>query len=182
MHSAQALLSAGPFQRLLFELGGWIENGEWLARKLGAEDDQPLAPFADRVLSRRQRKMRQHESLAEMPDTTRHRLRIDAKKLRYAGEFFASLFRDKASVKHRQAFSRALERLQDSLGELNDMVVVAAGRNALFENLEPITAARLKAQFEALLKVRSKSHRKLLKQAQRSLTNVADASAWWKTS
>lgn len=180
MQSAQALLAAGPFQRLLFELAGWIENGEWRARKEDTGGGQPLTPFAGRVLSRWRRKLRLRDSLAKMPDTTRHRLRIDAKKLRYAGEFFASLFRDKASVKHRQAFAKTLERLQDSLGELNDMVVATAGRNALFEGLEPITAARLAAQFESLLDARGKSHPKLLKAAERSLTRVADVPAWWK--
>ena len=180
MQSAQALLAAGPFQRLLFELAGWIENGEWLARNGETGGDQPLVPFAARVLSRRRRKLRRHDSLANMPDTTRHRLRIDAKKLRYAGEFFTSLFRDKASVKHRQAFAKTLERLQDSLGELNDLAVASSGRKALFEGLEPITAARLAAQFGGLLDVRVKSHRKLLKAAQRSVTKVADAPTWWK--
>ena len=33
VQSAQALLAAIPFQRLLLKLAGWIENGEWLARK-----------------------------------------------------------------------------------------------------------------------------------------------------
>jgi CHAD domain-containing protein len=180
MQSAQALLGAGPFQRLLFELAGWIEDGEWLARKGETGGDQPLAPFATRVLSRRRRKLRRHDGLANMLDTTRHRLRIDTKKLRYAGEFFTSLFRDKASVKHRQAFAKTLERLQDSLGELNDMVVAAAGRTVLFEDLKPITAARLEAQFESHLDSPGKSQRKLLNAAEQSLTKVADAPAWWK--
>lgn len=180
MQSAQALLAAGSFQRLLFELAGWIESGEWLARKGDTEGNRPLAPFAARVLSQWRRKLRRHDSLADMPDTARHHLRIDAKKLRYAGEFFASLYRDKASAKHRQAFAKTLERLQDSLGELNDMAVAAASPNALFEGLEPVTAARLGAQFESLLDARSKSHRKLLKAAERSLTKVADVPVWWK--
>ena len=180
MQSAQAMLAAGSFQHLLFELAGWIEAGEWLARMGEMGGAQPLAPFASRVLSRRRRKLRLRSDLTDMPETIRHSLRIDAKKLRYAGEFFASLFRDKGSVRHRQTFIRTLEQLQDSLGELNDMAVADAGRHALFDGLEPITAARLEAQFESLIDTQGKSHRKLLKAAERSLTKIVDAPAWWK--
>ena len=77
---------------------------------------------------------------------------------------------------------KALARLQDSLGELNDMIVAAMGRNALFEDLEPITAARLAAQLEEHLADQGKSRRKLLKVADRSLAQVTGVSAWWKAS
>ena len=180
MQSAQALLAAGSFQRLLFEIAGWIEDGERHARKGDTGGNQPLASFAARVLSRLRRKLRVRDSLADMPDAAQHRLRIDAKKLRYAGEFFAPLFLDKASVKHRRAFARTLERLQNSLGELNDLAVASSGRKALFEGLEPITAARLAAQFDSLLDVRGNSRRKLVKAAERSMTKVANVPAWWK--
>lgn len=180
MQSAQALLAAGSFQRLLFELAGWIEDGEWLARKEDTGGNQPLTSFAARMLSRLRRKLRVRDGLADMPDTAQHRLRINAKKLRYAGEFFSSLFLDRASVKHRQAFARTLEQLQNSLGELNDLAVASTVRIALFEGLEPITAARLAAQFDRLLDARVKSHRKLLKAAERAMTKVAGAPAWWK--
>ena len=179
--SAQTLLAAGPFQHLLFELAGWIENGEGLAHKGESGGGQPLAPFAARILSRRRRKLRRLcDSLAEMPDTARHRLRIDVKKLRYAAEFFASLYLGKATAKHRPAFAKAMGRLQDCLGELNDMAVAAQVRDALFEDLEPIAAARLSAQLEDLLDEQVKSRRKLLKTAQRWLTQVIGAPAWWK--
>jgi triphosphatase len=53
----------------------------------------------------------------------RHRLRIQAKKLRYAVEFFASLFVSKRAAKRRKQLLPALERLQDGLGDLNDIAV-----------------------------------------------------------
>jgi CHAD domain-containing protein len=53
----------------------------------------------------------------------RHKLRINAKKLRYAGEFFASLFPGGKSTKRRRVFAKALKRLQGSLGDLNDFAV-----------------------------------------------------------
>ena len=51
-----------------------------------------------------------------------HRLRISAKKLRYATEFFAPLFDEKAARDYRAA----LARLQDALGSYNDAVKMTA--------------------------------------------------------
>ena len=182
MRSVQALLAAGPFQRLLFELAGWIENGEWLARKEETRGDQPLAPFAAHMLSRRRRKLRRlRDQLAEMPDAARHRLRIDVKKLRYAAEFVTSLYRGRATAKHSRTFAKALGQLQDSLGEFNDIAVAAAGRNALFEELEPIAAAGLAAQLKSLIDEHVKSRRKLLKAAERSLVRIIGGPTWWKS-
>jgi CHAD domain len=48
-------------------------------------------------------------------------LRIQTKKLRYAIELFASLFGGKQVRKRRKRLLCALERLQDGLGELNDI-------------------------------------------------------------
>jgi len=53
------------------------------------------------------------------PDSEIHNLRIECKKLRYLLEFFASLFPEegmKVIIKH-------LKRLQDNLGEFNDLYV-----------------------------------------------------------
>jgi triphosphatase len=52
-----------------------------------------------------------------------HKLRIQAKKLRYATEFFSSLFTTKRAMKRRRQFLPALERVQDGLGDLNDIAV-----------------------------------------------------------
>ena len=115
-----------------------------------------------------------------MPDTDRHRLRVEAKKLRYAADFFVPLFRRKKAGKPRRGFFKALLQLQDSLGILNDLAVAAAGHDSLFADLESIAAARLSVRFNELLETQGKSQRKLLKAAERSLDRVVDAPAWWK--
>jgi CHAD domain-containing protein len=56
-----------------------------------------------------------------MDDAARHELRKDAKKLRYAAEFFAPLYPGKRC----RAYRKALARLQDVLGRLNDAAVAA---------------------------------------------------------
>lgn len=179
--SAQSLLAAEPFQRLLFALAAWIEAGDWLRRKGETGGDQPLLPFAARILSRRRRRLqRVHDRLADLPDADRHRVRIQAKKLRYAAAFFASLFPDRAASRHQPAVSKALGRLQDTLGELNDMAVAAARRDELFADLDAITAARQSAQLDGLLAAQGISRRKLLKMAEKSLAEIVGAPAWWK--
>ena len=51
----------------------------------------------------------------------RHKLRIRAKRLRYATEFFAGTFPREASAKRRQESLAALKDVQDALGGLNDL-------------------------------------------------------------
>jgi triphosphatase len=53
----------------------------------------------------------------------RHKLRIQAKKLRYAAEFFTPAFPRKKSMRRRKDFVASLQQLQDALGELNDIAV-----------------------------------------------------------
>jgi CHAD domain-containing protein len=49
-----------------------------------------------------------------------HRLRIEIKKLRYAAEFFSSLYERRAV----RSYTAALAELQDLLGTLNDAATV----------------------------------------------------------
>jgi CHAD domain-containing protein len=78
---------------------------------------QPAEQFAAQMLRKRRKKVKalgaQH---AELPIESLHELRIRAKKLRYAAEFFRPLF----SRKDTRRFIAALSRLQDCLGALND--------------------------------------------------------------
>jgi inorganic triphosphatase YgiF len=181
MQAAQVLLASPPFQRLLLELGDWIDDGEWLSRKHETGGDQPIRRFAKRGLSKSRRKLRRRQDgLANMTDLARHHLRVDVKKLRYAEEFFSTLCRNKAASRHRRRFSKAVGGLQDSLGELNDLAVASNDRTELFEGLDSITAARLTAQLDRSLHVQQKSKGKLLKRAERSLHRTLDASPWWK--
>lgn len=78
---------------------------------------QPAERFAANLLQRRRKKLRklgrEHESLEV---TALHDLRIRAKKLRYAAEFFRGAF----GKKETRRFIVALAELQDCLGALND--------------------------------------------------------------
>jgi inorganic triphosphatase YgiF len=125
-HARKAVTSA-RFRALALEVTAWLEIGHWtqarddLARARG---DIPIEAFAAEQLTRRWRKVRKTgRRIEELDAKGRHRLRIRLKKLRYASEFFARLFPDKRAAKRREKFLPALERLQDGLGDLNDIAV-----------------------------------------------------------
>jgi inorganic triphosphatase YgiF len=83
--------------------------------------DAPVGAFAGFVLERRDRRLRKRgRGVPAAPPEERHRARIAAKKLRYAGEFFAALY----PGKRVERYVEALEDLQDILGALNDAAVV----------------------------------------------------------
>jgi len=124
---AQNAVTSVRFHALTFETAAWLEIGRWtkprdaLVRDRG---DVAIEMFAAEQLTRRWRKVRKKgQALAQLDAPSRHRLRILAKKLRYAAEFFASLFPGKQSAQRRDKFLAALERLQDGLGDLNDIAV-----------------------------------------------------------
>ena len=60
--------------------------------------------------------------LDELSARERHKVRIKAKKLRYAIDFFESLFSRKGERRQLARLSRHLKRVQDALGSLNDFV------------------------------------------------------------
>jgi triphosphatase len=84
----------------------------------------PIAISAAEEFRRRWKKMRKRGRLvAKLDQHGRHKLRIQAKKLRYAAEFFETVFPGKRASKVRKAFLSAIEEMQDRLGNLNDIAV-----------------------------------------------------------
>lgn len=92
--------------------------------------DPPIRPLADRALERRWRHVVGHaDRLGEMTPHERHRVRIEAKKLRYGCEFFASLYPGDAPrvvtdtgvvLTGPLAYAWQVEHVQSALGALND--------------------------------------------------------------
>ncbi|SOZ17530.1 Protein of the adenylate cyclase family (fragment) [Cupriavidus taiwanensis] len=68
---------------------------------------------------RHQKLLKRGRRMAQLDIQQRHRARIAAKKLRYATEFFASLF----PATKLKRFRNHLSDLQDDLGWRNDMAV-----------------------------------------------------------
>jgi CHAD domain-containing protein len=82
--------------------------------------DPPAVGTADATLQRRWRRLlRKGARLRELSATDRHRVRIEAKKLRYGAQFFAGLY-PAATGTDPSDFAAVLGELQDALGALND--------------------------------------------------------------
>lgn len=83
--------------------------------------ETPVKELASRIIFRRyKRVLRDGQALnAATPDSEVHRLRIECKKLRYAIEFFSSLY----PREDIQVVVRHLKKLQDILGDFNDLSV-----------------------------------------------------------
>ena len=120
-----ASLQSERFRHLELELTRWIEAGPWVTNRTGSAPrrrDRPVAQHAAEALARRRKKLRRTgRRLAKLSRRDRHRLRIRAKKLRYAVEFFSGLFPGRNRAKRCRETLSALQGLQDSLGALNDL-------------------------------------------------------------
>jgi triphosphatase len=123
--AAREALGSPRLRVAMIDLAEWIATGEWLAAPNRAEArDRPLPEFAVEVLGRyRRRVKRSGHGLAKLDDEDRHEVRIQAKKLRYSAEFFASLFASESRTRRRKVFLGALENLQNELGKLNDLAI-----------------------------------------------------------
>ncbi|WLR92039.1 CYTH and CHAD domain-containing protein [Shinella zoogloeoides] len=112
-------LSSSRASALAMDFYEWIHCGPYRdepALQLPAKE------FARKALDKCRRKLKKHgRELATVGDEDRHRVRKDAKKLRYASEFFQALFASKRDGRRYKHFSDAMETVQDHLGALNDL-------------------------------------------------------------
>jgi triphosphatase len=121
----RSFLAGVDFRRIGIELACLAGGSD---RPAVVDDPEPielaasLQEFATRELSKRRKKLVQaDDDLAGLAPPALHKIRLRAKRLRYAAEIFAPLYPGKAT--HR--FIRRLSRLQDRLGALNDTAVAA---------------------------------------------------------
>lgn len=119
-------LSSVQARRLMFDVTAWAATADW-SRTAGSERaaNRLARDFAAKTLERYRRKVkRKGRNLARLDDDKRHEVRKSAKKLRYAAEFFSCLFERKVEKRRHKRFVKALEKLQDQLGALNDLATV----------------------------------------------------------
>lgn len=115
--AARHAVSSRRFTEILLHMGLWLESGDWRRHHL----DGRIVPYAEARLARLNRKMIKAggKHLSTLPPEQLHDVRLLAKQMRYACEFFRPLYRGK-SVKPLIA---RLAELQDALGVLNDISV-----------------------------------------------------------
>ncbi|WP_370057291.1 CYTH and CHAD domain-containing protein [Sinorhizobium fredii] len=121
--AVDAAFSSVRARSLMIDLAKWISIKNWRSNEMGeALLVEPARNFASNVLDRLWKKVAKGgNNLIDLDDESRHELRISAKKLRYAAEFFGSLYHSKAETQRHKKFITAMEGLQDQLGSLNDL-------------------------------------------------------------
>ncbi len=119
-------LNSTRSRALMIDLAEWLAFGDWLSPANAAAHHRDIEPFVTDLLERRWRQLRHRgKRLAELDDGHRHKVRIAAKKLRYAAQFFTSLYQTGKARRRCKRILDALETLQDQLGALNDLVIAS---------------------------------------------------------
>lgn len=128
--NAIAALQSDRARELMIDIVEWIEFGDWLARPDGESLRALPAPaFAAKALDHFRRRVKKRgRDLEALDEEARHEVRKAAKRLRYAADFFASLYEKKRERRRRKKFIATLTALQDALGALND---IASARDIL---------------------------------------------------
>ena len=129
-HSAlREAIESPRYAHLMLALARWLAE----AAPTDAPEAEPLAPFALRAVKKRRKRLLAHAlRMSALTPGERHEMRLDAKRLRYALEGLAPLFRRKGAKAHLEALSE----IQDDLGRAND----AAVAQRLLDELSPPAA------------------------------------------
>jgi triphosphatase len=124
--AATTALKSTRYTRLMEDGAAWIEGCGWrdgMAARQRKRLAEPVTGYASATLRRQHsRLLARGNQLRGASAQKRHRVRIAAKKMRYAGEFFQSLY----PARKMKPFLAALASLQDTLGWLNDAAVADA--------------------------------------------------------
>jgi CHAD domain-containing protein len=185
---ARSAIESDRFRALVLDIAAWIEAGDWtrnaddLAR---AMRDRSIATEAAAEMGRRRKKIvKRGTKLTELDPARRHRIRIQAKKLRYASEFFGVTFPGKKAARWRKKFIAALERLQDTLGDLND-ISVHEGLTEQFASTQQSGKRKPDAANKAFAAGRLSGREEgriasVLKDAERAYASFAKARPFWR--
>jgi inorganic triphosphatase YgiF len=119
----QAILSP-RYTSLLLDLAAWLDGRNWRNQPVSERSAlllRPVTEMAGALLAQRYKQARKRgRGFANAAPAERHELRIALKKLRYATDFFRTLFEQRPV----RRFLEDLSGLQDRLGHLQDVATV----------------------------------------------------------
>lgn len=130
-----------------------LDDGPWFGADSSPQANRPVRTVADKLIGKGLGRVLKRGTAitAASLDSDLHRLRLACKKLRYTLEFFTSLYgRKRTAVPIKQ-----LKRLQDNLGEFNDMSVQLAWFHGMLQDTDetgpsPLQAAAIGGLIQAL--------------------------------
>jgi inorganic triphosphatase YgiF len=182
---AARAIDSREFRKFVITCAAWIESGPWTSDAEAGSvllRQQPVAVHAAQQIARRRKQCRRiGRDLDALTDAERHRVRIGVKKLRYTVEFFDTLYPSRAGHKRKTVVLRACQKLQDSLGALNDLAI----RRDLFAKLlSAKTAGATDRAFAAGLLLGAQEHETpmLKKKAAKAWKAILAAKPFWKLS
>lgn len=140
---AEAMIRSPGYTGMLLDLGAWLHERGWRNQPMGEHLlplFHPARALAAALLAKRHKKLRKAgRHIRHMTVEERHQLRIAAKKVRYAAEFFRSLF----PGRRVEAYVERLVAIQDVLGRFNDLAVARGLLDRLVETGEAAETAGL---------------------------------------
>ncbi len=171
------MLDSDRYQQLIEQFPEWFEARAWeqatLTDKQRARLTKPISGYARKRLDRLARQVLTAGAQMDREDSeSMHALRIECKKLRYAAEFFRSLFDGMGE------FIGHLKGLQDLLGVMHD---VAVTRHLLDNLLGTDTRRELLLYAGALIGWRECHYRQLSVRFDAAWAELAAARRpWWE--
>src|SRR3984893_5938774 len=128
LRAHQAVVEALDGERaraLQLDLAAWIEDARW--QRLPSDiAEEPIPRYAGARLRKRCGKLvKQGAGLAKLACGARHRIRIEAKKLRYMAEFFGDVPGVAKDHKRLKELIDCCEKLQAALGAIRDEEAMA---------------------------------------------------------
>ena len=170
--NAMVALQSDRARTLMLDAAEWIVSGAWLADADSQELRQlPAREYSASALDRFRRKVKKGgRNLEDLDDEARHEVRKAGKKLRYAADFFGSLYDRKRERRRYKRFSKELEAFQDRLGALNDLVSAPEVLERLGLSNDP----------DALALVAVESKPDLLEAAAEAHDALVDAKRFWR--
>ncbi len=176
---ARVAISSPAYTVFALRLAGWIEHRGWRVGLAADETDalgKPMTRHAGRLLDGLYETVEAAgEDFDDLDAEAKHELRIALKKLRYAGEFFRSLYPRK-DVKR---FRDALTDLLDLLGKLNDLTVARALCGRLME-AEDADAGVMETGVAALLDWHERRGHVSDKALSKAWTEFRHADPFWR--
>lgn len=169
--ATDALVSA-RLRTMMLDFIEWIMIGNWRTGCVATIVDQRIDRYASKALNRCHRRVeRRGRHWDKLDDESRHRLRLQVKKLRYASEFFCELFPETKALDRQKEFFKALRALQTSLGDLNDQTT---GASLLAElDLSDVIIG-------TMAKEQSQNRSAMLEDASQAYDTLVDAKRFWR--